>query len=53
MKYWYLAGLLHREDGPAVEYNNNFLTKWKGTYFRDIRLCNEDTFLVEKLKRYS
>ena len=22
MKYWYLAGLLHREDGPAVEDAN-------------------------------
>jgi hypothetical protein len=21
-KYWYLNGKLHREDGPAVEYEN-------------------------------
>ena len=21
-KYWYKEGLLHRENGPAVEYNN-------------------------------
>jgi hypothetical protein len=35
-KEWYLNGLLHREDGPAIEYINGYKA-WciKGIYHRE------------------
>ena len=46
-KYWYLNGLLHREDGPAAEY-------WNGT--KRWRLNGKDLFsekdYLEALKEY-
>lgn len=27
-KYWYLNGLRHREDGPAVEYSDGSKKSW-------------------------
>ena len=27
-KYWYINGLRHREDGPAVEYSDGYKEWW-------------------------
>lgn len=44
---YYLDGLLHREDGPAVKYDNGF----KSYYLNNIRM-SEEKFLNWKLLNY-
>jgi hypothetical protein len=38
-KYWYLNDKLHREDGPAVEWDNGY----KSWYLNNKRLNPEET----------
>ncbi len=35
MKTWYRMGIVHREDGPAVEYSDGSL----GWFYNNVRLC--------------
>lgn len=50
---WYLNGLLHREDGPAVEWSNGVTDWWlNGNRYdkEDFHQCLKKKKLNEKLQ---
>ena len=47
LKYWYLNGKPHREDGPAVEWVKG-ANKW---YYLNGKLCSKKSFLWFRFKK--
>ena len=52
-RFWCFKGeLCDIEKGPVFPpYTNSLLTKWKGVYFRNMRLCNGDIFFSGEIKK--